>query len=141
MWEVRTWARGDNTWHNHFVTPPEVDKTARKSRFWHVSGPKSPSSTELVWVGGIPPGGCGRVALGPGVIVCGKITLVHLQNLATRRGEADSGTFSDLNHLLDDAAAEGRERSRAGARCVFDHPEGWCEQSEAEFPIFLRQST
>ena len=55
---------------------------------------------------GIPPRGCGRVVLGPGVKICRKITLGHAQKLAKRRGKVDSGTCSDLNHLL-----EGVERS------------------------------
>ena len=44
--------------------------------------------------------------MGPGVKIRCKITLGHPQKLAKRRGKADSGTFSDLNHLL-----EGVERS------------------------------
>ena len=52
---------------------------------------------------GIPPGGCGRVVLGPGVIICDIITLGHPQK-STKR--FDFGTFSDLDHLL-----EGVERS------------------------------
>ena len=55
---------------------------------------------------GIFPGGCERVALGPGVITRCTITLRHPQKLAKRRGKADFGTLSDLNHLL-----EGVERS------------------------------
>ena len=51
-------------------------------------------------------GGCGRVVLGPGVIICGKITLGHPQKSTERRERADFGTFSDLDHLL-----EGVERS------------------------------
>ena len=45
------------------------------------------------------------VVLGPGVKICGKITLGHPQKLAKRREKADFGTFPDLNHLL-----EGVER-------------------------------
>ena len=44
--------------------------------------------------------------MGPGVKIRCKITLGHPQKLAKRRGIADSGTFPDLNHLL-----EGVERS------------------------------
>ena len=39
----------------------------------------------------------------PGVIICG---MGHPQKSTKQRGKADSGTFSDLNHLL-----EGVERS------------------------------
>ena len=38
----------------------------------------------------------------------GKITLGHPQKLAKRREKVDSGTFPDLNHLL-----EGVERSES----------------------------
>ena len=38
------WVLGDNPRHNHSGTSPEVGKTARKSRFWHVPGPKSLST-------------------------------------------------------------------------------------------------
>ena len=44
--------------------------------------------------------------MGPGVKKCGEITLGHAQKLAKRREQTDSGTFSDLIHLL-----EGVERS------------------------------
>ena len=53
----------------------------------------------LGWVGYLP-GGCGRVVLGPGVKIRGKITLGHPQKLAKRREKVDSGTFPDLNHFL-----------------------------------------
>ena len=44
--------------------------------------------------------------IGAWVIICVNITLGHLQNLAKRCAKADSGTFSDLIHLL-----EGVEKS------------------------------
>ena len=44
--------------------------------------------------------------MGPGMKIRCKITLGHPKKLAKRREIADSGTFSDLNHLL-----EGVERS------------------------------
>jgi hypothetical protein len=44
--------------------------------------------------------------MGPGVKIHGKITLGHPQKLAKRREIADSGTFPDLNHVL-----EGVEKS------------------------------
>jgi len=47
-----------------------------------------------------------RVVLGPGVELCGKITLGHPLKSTKRREKTDSGTFPDLNHLL-----EGVERS------------------------------
>ena len=43
----------------------------------------------------------GGLYLGPGVMICGKITLGHPQKSTKRRERADSGTFSDLNHLLE----------------------------------------
>ena len=53
------------------------------------------------------PGGCGSFTLGPRLIICTVTSLWgHPQKLAKRHEKPDSGTFSDLNHLL-----EGVERS------------------------------
>ena len=56
--------------------------------------------------------------MGPGVKIRCKITLGHPQKLAKRREIADSGTFPDLNHLL-----EGVERSESVLGGLYTSPE------------------